>query len=55
MKWFAIAVMYFSFFSLIGGAIYLTGSAWCLWALVFTPAVKNHVDPSVSIDSGDED
>lgn len=34
------SIVYVSFFSLIGAAVWFTGSAWCLWALVLTPGVK---------------
>ena len=38
MKYFSVALIYIAFFTLIGGAVYFTGSAWCLWALVLTPS-----------------
>jgi hypothetical protein len=34
------AVIYTGFFGAIVGAIAITGSAWCLWALVLTPSVN---------------
>lgn len=33
-----VAIMYVAFFGRILGATYLTGSAWCLWALLLTPS-----------------
>lgn len=41
MKYFAIAIIYTAFFGLIFGATYVTGSAWCLWALILTPSVND--------------
>jgi hypothetical protein len=34
------AVIYIGFFGAIFGATVVTGSAWCLWALILTPSVK---------------
>ena len=36
----AIAAIYVSFFGLIGFAIWATGSAAPLWALLLTPSIK---------------
>lgn len=41
MKNLSIALIYISFFALVGGAVYLTESAWCLWALIFTPTTSS--------------
>ena len=38
MKMFSVALVYLGFFSLIGFAVYLTKSAWPLWALLLTPS-----------------
>lgn len=41
MKPFATALVYLGFFALIGGAVYVTESAWCLWALMLMPSSKD--------------
>jgi hypothetical protein len=33
-------IIFVAFFALIGFAIYFTQSAWCLWALMFTPSIS---------------
>jgi len=38
MKMFSVALVYLGFFSLIGFAVYLTKSAWPMWALLLTPS-----------------
>lgn len=38
MKAFATAIVYLGFFGLIGATVYMTGSAWCLWALLLMPS-----------------
>jgi hypothetical protein len=40
MKHLSIALVYISFFGLIGVACYITKSAWPLWALLLTPTYK---------------
>jgi hypothetical protein len=40
MKYLGISLMYLGFFGLIGTAVYFTGSAMCLFALLLTPSVK---------------
>lgn len=40
----AVALIYISFVSLIGIAIYVTGTAWPLMALIFTPSVSSKTD-----------
>ena len=40
MKFLSAALIYLGFFTLVGGAVYLTGSAWCLWALVLSPTLS---------------
>jgi hypothetical protein len=40
MKYLAVALMYTSFFAVIGFAVWWTESAWCLWALLLTPSYK---------------
>ena len=44
MKYLAMALIYIAFFSLIGAAVWFTGSAWCLWALVLTPSMTDRTD-----------
>jgi len=34
----SVALVYVAFYGLIGVAVWLTGSAHCLWALLFTPS-----------------
>jgi hypothetical protein len=41
MKMFSVALVYLGFFSLIGFAVYLTKSAWPMWALLLTPSYKS--------------
>lgn len=41
MKMFSVALVYLGFFSLIGFAVYLTKSAWPLWALLLAPSYKS--------------
>ena len=38
-----VVIIYVLFFSMVGGAVYITGSGWCLWALLLTPkaSIKN--------------
>ena len=38
MNYLYVALIYLGFFSLIAFATYFTGSAWCLLALLCTPA-----------------
>ncbi len=40
MKYLAIAIIYASFFTLIGFVVHYTGSAMPLWALIFTPKIS---------------
>jgi len=40
MKWLGISLIYCGFFALIGGAIYITGSAYPLFGLFFFPLVS---------------
>lgn len=37
---FPIALIYVAFFSLIAVAVYITGTAWPLWALLLTPSIE---------------
>lgn len=39
---FSVSVIYVAFFGLIGFAIYYTGSAMPLWALLLMPSYKNN-------------
>lgn len=39
MKYFAISLIYVAFCALIGFAIWSTGTAWPLFALILTPSV----------------
>lgn len=39
MKYIATTLIYISFFTLIGGAVYVTGSEYPLWALILTPVL----------------
>ena len=41
MKYFAVALIYIGFFSLIGFSVFYTKSAYPLWALLLTPRVKS--------------
>jgi hypothetical protein len=40
LHWIAIALIFISFFGLIGWTIYLTNSAIPLWSLLLTPKIK---------------
>jgi hypothetical protein len=40
MKYLGIGLIYLGFFGLIGTAVYFTGSAICLFALLLTPSLK---------------
>lgn len=40
MKYIGIALIYIAFFALIGFAMYISGSLWCLLALLFTPELN---------------
>ena len=44
LHWFAITLIYISFFALIGFAIYYTKSAKPLWALLLTPTYRSKDD-----------
>jgi len=44
MKYLVPAVMYPSFFGLIGFAIYITGSSWPLLALIAVPSWSSKED-----------
>jgi hypothetical protein len=44
MKNIAISLIYIAFFSLIGGACYLTESATPLWALLLMPSVTSKIE-----------
>jgi len=44
IHYFAIALIYLGFFSLIGFAIYYTNSATPLWALLLMPSVSSNKD-----------
>ena len=44
---FNIALIYIAFFSLIGFACHLTGSAVPLWALLLTPTAKRVLNDRV--------
>ena len=41
---FSVALAYLGFFGLIGFAIYISGSAQPLWALLLTPSYKDKDD-----------
>jgi len=41
MKYLGISLIYLGFFGLIGTAVYFTGSAMCLFALLLTPNLKS--------------
>jgi len=34
------ALVYLGFFSCVLGAVYITSSPWCLWALLLIPSFK---------------
>ena len=36
----AVALIYLGFFGLVGAAIWMTGTAWPLWALILMPTIK---------------
>ena len=36
----AVALIYLGFFGLIGAAIWMTGTAWPLWALILMPTIN---------------
>lgn len=40
MEELAAALIYLGFFALIGFAVWLTTSAWPLWALLLTPTIR---------------
>ena len=42
MKYIAVALLYMSFFALIGYVCYITETAWPLFALVLTPHYKDN-------------
>jgi hypothetical protein len=44
MKNLAVSLIYLGFFSLVGTAVYFTGSGQCLWALLLTPSLKMKED-----------
>lgn len=37
---FGIVLLYLGFLSLVAWAVWFTGSAWCLWALLLTPSMR---------------
>ena len=41
---FSVAIIYSSFFALIGFAVYFTSSAMPLWALLLTPSFSTKKD-----------
>lgn len=43
MSW-QFCIFYLGFFGLIGAATFMTGSAWCLWALLLFPSVREKKD-----------
>jgi len=40
----AVALIYLGFFGLVGAAIWMTGTAWPLWALILMPTIKTRQD-----------
>lgn len=36
----AVALIYLGFFGLVGAAIWMTGTAWPLWALILMPTIN---------------
>lgn len=38
---YSVSLIYIAFFTLIGGAVWLTSSATPLWALLLTPSIKS--------------
>ena len=38
---YSVSLVYLGFFMLIGFAIYITQSSWCLLGLVFTPSYQS--------------